>query len=205
MSDAAKNGAVMRALAEMTRHACPESGPANDRLAMQAHDRLAGLAQEAKYEWDATRRAIDAVTAERDELRRWYLCAECQHNVARAERAEERLRLSLAAWESAGMQGRSAADAMLALQARVERAEAALEDVRTRLRGYPDSKLDGDGGLAAAVMREADAAKAALEGLLDAARAADEECERHEPGLRMLRRALASPDLDAILAARGRT
>jgi len=36
-----------------------------------------------------------------------------------------------------------------------------------------------------------DEARAALAALREAAEVADEECERHEPGLRMLRRALA--------------
>ena len=41
--------------------------------------------------------------------------------------------------------------------------KAVLADVRARLRGMPESKLDGDGGLAAATMRENDRLKAIVD------------------------------------------
>lgn len=49
---------------------------------------------------------------------------------------------------------------------RAEEAETALADVRQRCGGYPDSRVDGDGGIVAVVVRERDEARAALVGMV---------------------------------------
>lgn len=61
------------------------------------------------------------------QLEREYRCAECLHNVARAEQAK-----------------------------------AVLADVRQRCGGYPDSRVDGDGGIVAVVVRERDDARRSI-------------------------------------------
>lgn len=53
---------------------------------------------------------------------------------------------------------------------RAEEAEAALADVSRRCGGYPDSRVDGDGGIVAVVLRERDEAQGALVGLREAGR-----------------------------------
>lgn len=47
-------------------------------------------------------------------------------------------------------------------RARAERAESALADVRQRCGGYPDSRVDGDGGIVAVVVRERDEARRSI-------------------------------------------
>lgn len=46
---------------------------------------------------------------------------------------------------------------------RAERAESSLADVRQRCGGYPDSRVDGDGGIVAVIVRERDKAQARAE------------------------------------------
>jgi len=104
-----------------------------------------------------------------------YAGAEIERLRRERDEAREALRLSVSAWEAAGMQGRSAHDGLLALQrraeqtererdeaiARAERAEAALAALREAAAGFAHA-MDMGGGtdLARALADTADAAVA---------------------------------------------